>query len=318
MGNKRETMGNAPLYDAQRKILAKGKHVVITGGNTGIGYETAKELYTRGANVTILCRNVEKMNAAIAQITQKEAINKIIGIEMDLSSFDSVRSAAETITRNKSKIDICILNAGIMKVPLKLCEGFESEQCVNHFSHFLFLSKIMPLIQNAEGKPRVISLSSAAHAWADDNIEKYWKRYNNEQEYKSNCADSMGSWVPYANSKLANILHMEHAATLYNNIGFYAVHPGIVDTELGRYWLANSKMTAAFVGVLMKPFRKTSQQGAQTSIYCSLAPELEDLNYSGKYFSDLKEDKVIGVMKNQEKRKELAQKLWDISHEVTD
>ena len=61
---------------------------------------------------------------------------------------------------------------------------------------------------------------------------------------------------------------MEHAATLYNNIGFYAVHPGIVDTELGRYWLADSKITAAFVGVLMKPFRKTSQQGAQTSIYC--------------------------------------------------
>ena len=110
-----------------------------------------------------------------------------------------------------------------MKVPLELCEGLESEQCTNHFSHFLFLNLVIDLVKKAPGKPRVIScksfitifvwnkpqfsVSSGAHNFAPKNPELYWCKYNDEAEYKaSGCEDSM-AWSPYGASKLGKVLH---------------------------------------------------------------------------------------------------------------
>ena len=104
-----------------------------------------------------------------------EALNTIKtdcarGITLDLKSFDSVRQAAAETKKTLSHIDICILNAGIMLVPVELIDGIESEQYVNHFSHFLLLAQLYPLLQAAPGRPRVVSLSSAAHAAGDGNV----------------------------------------------------------------------------------------------------------------------------------------------------
>ena len=87
-----------------------------------------------------------------------------------MKSFGSVRSAAESARKSLSHVDICIMNAGIMLVPLELIDGIESMQYVNHFSHFLFLKEIYPLLEAAPGRPRVVSLSSMAHAMGDGNV----------------------------------------------------------------------------------------------------------------------------------------------------
>ena len=92
------------------------------------------------------------------------------GVLCDLKSFASVREAASTTKEKIKSLDICVLNAGIMLVPTELIDGIESEQYVNHFSHFLLLAELYPLLKAAEGRPRVVSLSSAAHAAADGNV----------------------------------------------------------------------------------------------------------------------------------------------------
>ena len=96
--------------------------------------------------------------------------NCAAGILCDLASFDSVRKAASLVKEKLSCLDICILNAGIMLVPVKLIEGIESQQYVNHFSQFLLLAELYPLLQKAQGRPRVVSLSSMAHEGADGNV----------------------------------------------------------------------------------------------------------------------------------------------------
>ena len=205
------------------------------------------------------------------------------GITCDLKSFDSVRQAAAETKKTLDHIDICILNAGIMLVPVELIDGIESEQYVNHFSHFLLLAQLYPLLQAAPTRPRVVSLSSAAHGAGDGNVSiksvillhsstskpDYWKRHESIEAYNQLCKDSGSSFVPYGNSKLANVLHMRKMAEIDADIGFYAVHPGIVDTELGRYWAVNSPWIARAMGWVISMFQKTAVQGAQTSLYCA-------------------------------------------------
>lgn len=157
------------------------------GGNCGIGYETAKELAIRGANVTIGCRNEERMSRAIDSIQHDMGVNKntagsINGLLLDLESFESVRKAADTLHSQLSHIDICILNAGVMRAPLRLSEQIELHQKVNHFSHFLLLNSIMDLIDNAPSRPRVISVSSRAHLRGNGKGQ-YWKAFINEEDY---------------------------------------------------------------------------------------------------------------------------------------
>jgi len=305
---------NKTIFDAARKCRLDGKNVLITGANTGIGLETAKECAHRGAKVTIMCRNETKMKVAL------DALNAITpfcaqGITCDLKSFDSVRQAAAETKKALDHIDICILNAGIMLVPVELIDGIESEQYVNHFSHFLLLAQLYPLLQAAPARPRVVSLSSAAHGAGDGNPD-YWKRHESVEAYNKLCKDSGSSFVPYGNSKLANVLHMRKMAEIDADIGFYAVHPGIVDTELGRYWAVNSPWIARAMGWVISMFQKTAVQGAQTSLYCAMEPELEAK--SGLYYADVKEAPLSGsVAKCQSKLDLLQDELWTISKEIT-
>ena len=98
-------------------------------------------------------------------------------------SFESVRNAAEELHTKMENIDICILNAGIMKVPLKISENLELQQKVNHFSHFVFLNGVMDLIEKSSGRPRIVSVSSMAHGFAKGNFD-YWRTFENEEDYK--------------------------------------------------------------------------------------------------------------------------------------
>lgn len=302
------------IFDSVRDINLHGKSVFVTGGNNGIGFETAKELAIRGAHVTIGCRSEEKMITAItainAKIQELKSQGKVNGQILDLESFDSVRKAAKEIHEKMEKIDICILNAGIMKVPFRLSEGIEIQQKVNHFSHFLFLNSVMSLIEKAE-KPRVISLSSAAHQMGAGNL-KLWRTFESEEEYKKlKLPDSMGSWVPYGESKLANVGHMLQLSKLKPNIQCFAVHPGVVKTGLAEPWKNNWPWTFSVIGPVMNLFLKSSFEGAQTSIFCAISKELEDKKFSGKYFSDCAKTTTKTMTD------ELAEKLWKISEELT-
>jgi NAD(P)-dependent dehydrogenase (short-subunit alcohol dehydrogenase family) len=304
------------MFDKDRNHRCDDKIIVITGANCGIGLETAKEVLVRGARVIILCRNQERMDGALAQL--KKISPKVEGIIMDLKSFDSVKTASEALRNTVNHVDILILNAGIMKVPLEICEGLESQQCTNHFSHFLFLNLVFDLVKNAEGKPRVISVSSMAHQMSK-NESIYWRKFENEEAYTKEIGiDTMSSWEPYGASKLANFFHMRHAAKLDPKVSFFSLHPGVVKTELARSWQASSPILFTFMGPFMGIFLKTPIQGAQTSIYCALSPELDDEKFNGKYFSDIKlTDPHSRFAYDNNEADKMAEKLWKTSEEIT-
>lgn len=308
------------MFDPERKIRCDGKTIVLTGGNgIGIGFETAKELYTRGGNVIILCRNEQKMQEAIDSIQSVTADNTgtISGIKCDLKSFESVRDAAKEVNKKCAKIDICILNAGIMKVKFELVHGIEVHSAVNHFSHFLFLNLIYAKISAVNG--RVVSLSSLAHAFTSGNGE-YWKSYASVAEYQANPKtenDTLATWEAYADSKLANMFHMRHLAKIVPNGHFFSLHPGVVDTNLQASWKEHGREEHDQLigmqkeqGNLVTPF-----VGAQTSLYCSLAPELMSSKYNGLYFDDckVKESTFVDNAENADK----AKNLWDVSVKLT-
>lgn len=277
-----------------------GKTVVITGANTGIGKVTALDLSKRGAKVVMLCRNVEKAEAAAEEI-RKATEGEVVVHKLDLASLASVRECAEQLGNSLEKIDILINNAGIMACPeMRTTEGFEMQIGTNHFGHFLLTNLLMPLLKKAAPTARIVNVSSLAHTrgqmqWDDIN----WK----ETPYNAIQA--------YGQSKLANILFTKELARKGEGSGVnaYALHPGVINTELGRH-LQDTFGPLVMLWKVAMPFIKTPESGANTTIYCAVEESIADHN--GRYYSDCKEKQPAPQAENIED----AKKLWDLSEQL--
>lgn len=253
------------------KVLLIGKTAVITGGNTGIGKETAKDFYKRGARVIIACRNIQKGEEAAESII-KECENhdphgEIIVRELDLNSLNLVRQSAQKLLETEPKIDLLINNAGVMVTPERFTkDGFETHFGVNHLGHFLFTMLLLPrVIESAPA--RIVNVSSLAHTrgWIEfDDLHWQKRTYTH---------------IPaYAQSKLANVLFTRELAKRLEAAGHkevttYSLHPGVISTELGR------NIGLVFPGLrflwrmLAGWSMKTPEQGAQTTIHCAVSEE---------------------------------------------
>jgi len=282
-----------------------GKIVVITGGNTGIGKETALALSRLGAKVIIGSRNVDK-SKKVAQEIQDETGSQVIALELDLASFESVQKFATEILSKHSgdAIHILINNAGVMFIPEERTkDGNEKQIQVNHLGHFLLTKCLMPKLLKA--KPaRIINISSLAHTWTSDlNVDDL----NLEME-------GYGQIKAYAKSKLANILFTKELDRRYKDLEVYAyaVHPGTVATEISSH--IENKFPEWFnktVGEFFKQFfLKTSENGAQTSIHCAIQPDPRLL--SGSYFADCRVTQPSKAALNETTQKT----LWTKSEEL--
>merc|ERR1712025_599134 len=279
------------------KVTLKGKTVVITGANTGIGKLTALDLSRRGAKIVMLVRDMQKAELAANEI-RLETEGEVIIHKLDLASLESVREVAEQLGNSLDKIDILINNAGIMACPeMRTKEGFEMQFGTNHLGHFLLTNLLMPLIKKAAPGARIINVSSLAHTngqmnWDDINFEK--------TPYDPIKA--------YGQSKLANVLFTKELARKGEGSGVnaYALHPGVIKTELGRHMEG--------MGPVMKmmwrccgAFIKTPENGANTTIYCSVEESIADHN--GRYYSDCAEKSPASQAENMDD----AKKLWELS-----
>jgi len=277
-----------------------GKTVVITGANTGIGKVTAMDLSKRGAKVVMLCRNVEKAEEAAEEI-RKATEGEVVVHKLDLASLASVRECAEQLGNSLEKIDILINNAGIMACPeMRTTEGFEMQIGTNHFGHFLLTNLLLPQLKKAAPNARIVNVSSLAHTrgqmqWDDINWEK--TPYNAIQAY--------------GQSKLANILFTKELARKGEGSGVnaYALHPGVINTELGRH-LKDTFGPMVLIWKLAMPFIKTPESGANTTIYCAVDESIADHN--GRYYSDCKEKQTAPQAENIED----AKKLWEVSEQL--
>ena len=253
----------------------KGKHVLITGGTSGIGRATATELARRGAHATITSRSQSDAVKAAADVA-RDARGDVNAEELDLSSLASVRDFADRYSASHDRLDVLINNAGIMTGAHRTTDdGFEMTLAVNHLGPFLLTNLLTDLLI-ASSPARIITVSSENHRGAKNGLD-----FND-----LGMADGYSSSKAYAASKLANILFTTELDRRLGKRGVIAraLHPGVVATNFGK-----SEDSPKWMGIamtLLKPVLAKPEKGASTSVYLATAQpaELE----AGIYWSNQK------------------------------
>lgn len=272
-----------------------GQNIIITGCNVGIGKETALDLSTRGAKIIMACRDTKKAEKTAAFITQ-ETGGKVDVIQMNLSSLASIREFAEQIKGKYHRIHQLINNAGIMFAPQsKTDDGFDITIGTNHLGHFYLTHLLLPLMKHSE-PARIINLASLGHWRGKMDFDNFHFEKGDYDLFKV-----------YGTSKLANVLFTRQLAKEVkgSNIQVFSVHPGGVQSELGRYFPYPINHLIKNVGQL---FIKSTLEGAQTSIYCATDAVQDDLFY----FADC----TIGNPSPAARDDDAALKLWKHSENI--
>ncbi|XP_072103038.1 retinol dehydrogenase 11-like [Mobula birostris] len=277
-----------------------GKTVIITGANSGIGKETARDLARRGARVIMACRDMARSEEVAEELRASTGNEQVLVSQLDLASIQSVHGFAREIAETEGKVDVLINNAGAPIGPRQVTEdGFELQIGVNHFGHFLLTILLLePLKRGAPS--RVINVASRAH-----HLGKI--RFND-----INMNERYDSLLAHCQSKLANVLFTRELAQHLQGAGVTvnAVHPGLVWTNMLRCMMWHQPL---FIRLMLVPFYfclKTPKQGAQTSIHCAVAPDLEGV--TGQYFSDCVQREVSYYAQDACS----AKALWDMSLEM--
>lgn len=255
----------------------------------------------------IACRDLKRGENAAKEIREEAAkifaLGRISVVQMDLSSFASIRKAVQEILNVVSRIDILVNNAGVMWCPYKKTEdGFEMHFGVNHLGHFQFTCLLLPkIIQSAPS--RIITVSSMVYVQGNIDFDDLnWEK----TPYSAMRA--------YARSKLANILFTKELAERLKgtNVSAYCLHPGVISTELQRHMNETyfSGAEILFRSLITITIAKTPEQGAQTTIYCAVDEKIAE--ESGFYYSDCKKKEVSSKAKDPV----TARRLWEKSFEM--
>lgn len=273
-----------------------GKTILITGCNSGLGWESMRVLAKRGAHIIGLSRTRRKAMDAAAEI----GID-ITPVECDLADFDSVVSATRAIEALNLPIDVLMCNAGIMSPPkLQQRYGLELQFVTNHLGHFVLVNRLLERVKQAPAG-RIVVLSSLGHLTTVPGGINF-DNLSGEQGY--------APFTFYGQSKLANLLMSNELARRLagSKATSNAVHPGVIMTPLMRNLGSVRANLSKFVSM---PFSRSVQQGAATQCYVATAPALEGV--SGLYFANCNP----AIMSIHGKNPKLARRLWEVSTELT-
>ncbi|MEM0949759.1 MAG: SDR family NAD(P)-dependent oxidoreductase [Pseudomonadota bacterium] len=280
------------------------KTVLITGGTSGLGEESARAMAVRGAKVIITGRNLEKARSVAEGIEGDVSVE-----ELELGSFASIRAFAGRILADHPRIDILINNAGVMANPYaETSDGFELQFGSNHLGHFLMTTLLMPAF--GEGS-RVVALSSAAHQFAPVFFD--------DIGFKTTDYDK---WAAYGQSKTANALFAVGLNERLKEKGAeaFSVHPGVIQTELARH-MTEEDMAMFAEGIESGTIPvKSIPQGAATQVYAATAPELA--GKGGAYLADVQIAPVEDATEDFSKVRPYAvdaaaaERLWEVSAEM--
>lgn len=254
------------LYDIH---MMKGKTCLVTGANSGIGFETARGLARMGAHVVMVCRDKERGEAARRKIIATTSNKSVDLLIADISSQIQVRRLAEQVKSRYKRLDVLINNAGIsIGEPIKSVDGIELTFATNYLGHFL-LTELLLEILKASAPSRIINVSSFVHRWTGgiefDDLQRK-KKFSGVQAY--------------AQSKLAMLMFTYELARRLKGspVTVNALNPGLVNTNLGNDLTGFLKVA----GASLKSVAITPEKGARTSIYLASSPEVATI--SGKYF----------------------------------
>ena len=280
------------------------KTVLITGGNAGLGLETAVALAAMGAAVTITARDAARGEAARAEIAARSGSEAVEVMALDLASTASIRSFAVAFLDTHPRLDVLVNNAGlILSERTETEDGFETTFGVNHLGHVLLTDLLLDRLV-ASAPARIVVVASDAHKFALDGLN-----FDDLQ-----CHGHYWSYRVYGRSKLANIYFMRALAKRLEGTGVTvnAVHPGSVATRFARD--GDTRLTTAITTAVARPVSRTPEEGARTQVVVAAGPALEGV--SGSYFCNSKaDDKRLSRIARDDAA---AERLWVLSRELLD
>lgn len=280
--------------DLQAKVF------VVTGANSGIGFEASKNFAARGAEVVMVGRDEARMVRAIKAVEEDTGSDKIVLELADFSSLASVRELGERLQTNYAGIDVLCNNAGGANASRQLTdEGFELTFVTNHLSGFLLARMLLPqlLRQAAQSEARIVFTSSLGHK----NSPIDFDNLNLDKDYSTLKA--------YGRSKLMNLLMAREFYRRYGqqNLITSSFHPGAVRTAI---W-SKGGVLARLIGLVMYPFMWSVEKGADTFIWLASSNDEAVVSAAGNYFFDRRK---VGIAEFA--NDEAAQRLWQVSEEM--
>lgn len=275
------------------KTSMKGKVVIVTGANSGIGYHAAKKLASLGARTILACRNEKRGSSAQESIIAATGNSNVIYKQMDLCDLDSIRSFSKDVLETEDRLDVLVNNAGACSFGDKYTkDGLLEGMQVNHYGPFLLTILLLPLLRKSQPS-RIVNVSSLIYLFGCVNLDK--------------INDAKGNRIiMYANSKLCNlIIHQELARRLEEfDVVVNSVHPGIILTNILN---EGNFLFRLFFKILCWFNSRTAEDGSQTVVHACVAKECERV--TGKFYVDCKERFVLSKINNRD----IADNLWRIS-----
>ncbi|MBN2236841.1 MAG: SDR family NAD(P)-dependent oxidoreductase [Bacteroidales bacterium] len=282
-----------------------GKTMIVTGGNSGLGFESVKAFASKGAHVILASRSIEKGEEAKKQMGSASVNVQVM--PLDLQDFASIENFASAFKKEYQQLDVLLNNAGIMTTPyFKTKDGLEAQNGTNHFGHFKLTALLLSTLMKTP-KSRVVTVSSSAHKMGKMDFDNFFFEKGGYTSLKS-----------YGRSKLSNLLFTYELQRLFekHNIDCTALsaHPGVSQTNLGRY--IDGKFLYKVLWPVFKHFTMTQDQGALPQIRACVDPQAKGGEFYGPHKG------MTGfpvVVKSNTASHNLvdAKKLWAFSEEIT-
>ncbi len=302
MNNSKWSLANMPDQS--------GKSIVVTGGNSGLGYESVKAFASKGAEVVLASRSSEKGEAAKNEILKETPKGKITVMELDLGDLESVKRFASEFKKSHEKLDVLLNNAGIMMTPyFTTKDGFEGQFGTNHLGHFALSALLMELVLKTPGA-RIVNVSSGAHKSGKMDFSNL--QFDNGKDYAPMKA--------YGRSKLSNLLFTYELQRKLEAAGketiAVAAHPGVAMTNLARH--LEGKFLFKLLTPLFKMMAQDPAMGALPQIRASVDPEVTGGQYYGPDGKKEYKGYPVVVPSNEASHNvEDAAKLWEESEKLT-
>ncbi len=305
-------MSKAEHWLGQNIPNLNGKMAVITGANSGIGYEAAAMLARQGAEVVLAVRNTVKGGKAARQIRSIVPQADLHVMALDLASLPSIRSFAAAFMAGHDRLDLLINNAGVMAIPYqKTSDGFEMQFGTNHLGHFALTGLLLPLLHKTPGA-RVVTVSSGLHRTGQINFDDLQSQR------------SYSKWGAYGQSKLANLLFSYELQRQLTAAGSSAIsvaaHPGYAATNLqyGGSDRSDTSLQARFMHVLNKVVAQSAEMGALPTVYAAASPAVQGGDYIGPKGPAEQRGWPTKVQSNGRSHDgDIAARLWAVSEELT-
>ena len=294
---------SADIPDLSRKII------VITGSNSGIGFQTALEFARKNAFVWLACRNEEKANVALARIREQVPNAKVKYAHLDLADLSTIKPLVDLVKKDSGRIDILINNAGFFpdEKRLETKDGFENTMGANHLGHFALTAAMLSLLKKSDF-PRVVNVASDAHKSGKLNFDDF------------DMIKSYSALTAYSNSKLANLLFSFELQKRADEAGWKLIvtsaHPGFAMTGLTGG--DRTTMVKKFFGFLAQVFAQSDVQGAWPTEYAAISDDVVPNGYYGPNgrFEMSGNPKQVNPAKSA-LNEDSAMKIWELSEEKT-